>query len=267
MALVLLALGLLLAGLLALAPIAQFSHYHELADQRPLLGIPHFWNVASNLPFLAVGAMGLDLLRRGPAGASPAWAAVFAGTVLVFLGSSWYHLAPRDATLVWDRLPIGLAFMGFLAALIEEHSRFRSPVMLVLLVLLSIGAVAWWHFTGDLSLWVWVQLAPMLAIPLVLFLPGRYGHRRYLVYALACYALAKVFELGDRQVMDWSGGLLGGHSLKHVLAAAGVLCLYVMLRKRTAIPPILMPGAPRTPASPPAPRCRPQASRNRTRDA
>lgn len=236
MALVLLALGLLLAGLLTQAPIAQFADYHELADQRPLLGIPHFWNVASNLPFLLVGAMGLDLLRRRPAGASPAWAAVFAGTALVFFGSSWYHLAPGDATLVWDRLPIGLAFMGFFAALIEEHSRFRGNLLLAGLVLFSFGAVYWWYFTGDLSLWVWVQLAPMLAILLVLFLPGRYSHRRYLVYALACYALAKAFELGDRQVMTWSGGLLSGHSLKHLLAAAGVLCFYVMLRKRTAIP-------------------------------
>lgn len=236
MALVLLALGLLLAGLLTQAPIAQFADYHELADQRPLLGIPHFWNVASNLPFLLVGAMGLDLLRRRPAGASPAWAAVFAGTALVFFGSSWYHLAPGDATLVWDRLPIGLAFMGFFAALIEEHSRFRGNLLLAGLVLFSFGAVYWWYFTGDLSLWVWVQLAPMLAIVLVLFLPGRYSHRRYLVYALACYALAKAFELGDRQVMTWSGGLLSGHSLKHLLAAAGVLCFYVMLKKRTAIP-------------------------------
>jgi hypothetical protein len=243
MALILLALGLLLAGLLTQAPIAQFSDYHELADQRPLLGVPHFWNVASNLPFLVVGAMGLDLLRRRPARASPAWAAVFAGTALVFFGSSWYHLAPSDATLVWDRLPIGLAFMGFFAALIEEHSRFRSEPMLVLLILLSIGAVLWWYFTGDLSLWVWVQLAPMLAIVPVMFLPGRYSHRRYLIYALVCYALAKAFELGDRQVMDWSGGLLGGHALKHLLAAAGVLCFYVMLRKRTPTPSAAPPGA------------------------
>ena len=80
------------------------------------------------------------------------------------------------------------------------------------------------------------QLGLLVNIVLVLFLPGRYSHRRYLVYALVCYALAKAFELGDRQVMAWSGGLLGGHSLKHLLAAAGVLCFYLMLRKRTPIP-------------------------------
>jgi hypothetical protein len=222
-----------LAVLLWNAPITQFPDYHDLADQRPILGVPHFWNVASNLPFLVVGAMGLGLLRRRPA--SPAWAAVFAGTALVSFGSSYYHLAPSDATLVWDRLPIGVAFMGFFAALIEEHSRAHGSRLLLPLILFSTGAVYWWRFTGDLSLWVWVQLAPMLGIVLVLFLPGRYSHRRYLVYALVCYALAKVFELGDRQLMEWSGGMLSGHSLKHLSAAAGVLFLYLMLRKRAAI--------------------------------
>ncbi len=235
MAFIALALGLLLAGLLALAPIEQFADYHELADQRALLGTPHFWNVVSSLPFLVIGLMGLDPLRRRPAGASAAWAAVFGGTALVFFGSAYYHLDPRDATLVWDRLPIGIAFMGFFAALIGEHSRVRGSRILLPLVLFSVGAVYWWRFTGDLSLWVWVQLAPMLAIVLALaFLPCRYTHRRYLLYALACYALAKVFEFGDRQVMDWTGGALSGHTLKHLAAAAGVLCFYAMLKKRDA---------------------------------
>lgn len=236
MAIIAAALVLLLAGLLTQAPIAQFPDYHALADQRRLLGIPHFWNVASNLPFLVVGAMGLALLRRRPAGASPAWAALFGGTALVFFGSAYYHLDPRDATLVWDRLPIGVAFMGFFAALIAEHSRVDARRILVPLILVSIGAVYWWRFTGDLSIWVWVQLAPMLAIVLALsLLPGQYTHRRYMAYALVLYAAAKLFELGDRQLLAWSAGALSGHSLKHLAAAAGVLCFYAMLKKRSAI--------------------------------
>jgi hypothetical protein len=230
------ALGALLVILLARAPIAQFSDYHELADQRALLGIPHFWNVASNLPFLVVGAMGLALLRRKPAEAAAAWTAMFAGTALVCFGSAYYHLDPRDATLVWDRLPIGVAFMGFFAALIGEHSRVSSSRILWPLVAFSAGAVYWWRLTGDLSLWVWVQLAPMLAIVLALaFLPGRYTHRRYMAYALVCYALAKLFELGDRQIMAWSSDAMSGHSLKHLAAAAGVLFFYLMLKRRSPI--------------------------------
>jgi hypothetical protein len=227
----------LLPVLLAFGPIAQVPAYHDLADQRPLLGIPHFWNVVSNLPFLVIGVMGLELLRRRPQEAAAAWAALFAGTALVAFGSSYYHLDPGDATLVWDRIPIGIAFMGFFVALLAEHfdggARRTAKALLFPLVILSIGTIYWWRITGDLAPWIWVQLAPMLAIVLALaLLPGRYTHRRYLAYALAWYVLAKLLELGDEPVMRWTSGATSGHVLKHLAAAAGVWCFYAMLRKR-----------------------------------
>src|ERR1700746_1848008 len=52
-----------LAVLLLLPPIPQDQSYHQFADQRTLLGIPNFWNVVSNLPFLVVGAAGLRRFR------------------------------------------------------------------------------------------------------------------------------------------------------------------------------------------------------------
>jgi hypothetical protein len=225
---------------LGAAPILQPAAYHELADQRSLLGIGHFWNVVSNLPFLVVGLMGLDLLRRRPEEAAAGWAALFGGNVLVAFGSAWYHSNPNDATLIWDRLPIGIAFMGFFTALLVEHlegaAREFAKWLLAPLIVLSAAAIWWWHQSGDLSLWVWVQAAPMLAVVLVLaLLPGRYTHRRYLAYALACYAAAKFLELGDLQLMQWTGGLMSGHALKHVAAATGVWCFYVMLRERRPI--------------------------------
>ena len=222
------------------APILQPAAYHDLADQRALLGIGHFWNVVSNLPFLVVGLMGLDLLRRKSEEAAAGWVALFAGNVLVAFGSAWYHSNPNDATLIWDRLPIGIAFMGFFTALLVEHldgtAREVARRLLAPLIVLSAAAIWWWQASGDLSLWVWVQAAPMLAVVLVLaLLPGRYTHRRYLAYALACYAAAKLLELGDVQLMQWTGGLMSGHALKHVAAAAGVWCFYVMLRERRPV--------------------------------
>ena len=45
-----------LIALLPLPPFLQDQSHHQFADQRELFGIPNFWNVASNLPFIAVGA-------------------------------------------------------------------------------------------------------------------------------------------------------------------------------------------------------------------
>ena len=235
-----LVVGLLPALYFGFAPIAQIPGYHDLADQRSIFGIPHFWNIVSNVPFALIGLAGLVLMFRKNEEARAAWAAVFAASVLVALGSSWYHSDPNDATLIWDRVPIGIAFMGFLTALLVEHlegmARQLWQRLLWPLVLFSAYTVGWWSMTGDLSLWVWVQLAPMLAVVLVLaLLPGRYTHRRYLAYALACYAAAKLLEFADAPLMQWTGGLVSGHVAKHLLAAAGVWCFYVMLRERSPV--------------------------------
>src|SRR5258708_22880050 len=53
-----------LVGLLLMPPIPQSQIYHGFADQRTLTGIPNFWNVVSNLPFVLVGTLGLINVRR-----------------------------------------------------------------------------------------------------------------------------------------------------------------------------------------------------------
>ncbi|MGZ8797057.1 MAG: ceramidase domain-containing protein, partial [Thermoanaerobaculia bacterium] len=71
-------------GLALHKPIPQDASYHAFADRRTVLGVPNFWNVISNLPFLLVGIAGLRALRRGgPPGPLqplyPAYAALFLG--------------------------------------------------------------------------------------------------------------------------------------------------------------------------------------------
>lgn len=221
---VLLALGIALAWL---APIRQPAEFHNYADPRTLLGVPNFWNVVSNIPFLVFGAMGLRLK------VSTAWKTVFWGALLAGLGSTWYHLFPNDNTLVWDRIPIGIAFAGFSAALVEEHTGARIKHMLWIFLLIAIAAVLWWRYSGDLSAWVFVQLAPMIAAALAVgLLPGRYPHRRYIIYALVWYGIAKGFEFTDHQTLQWTGGLMSGHALKHFAAGIGVWCFYRMLKLR-----------------------------------
>ena len=51
---------------------------------------------------------------------------LFEGVALTALGSGYYHLAPDNARLVWDRLPMTIGFMGLLAAVLAE--RVSVPV-------------------------------------------------------------------------------------------------------------------------------------------
>src|SRR3954469_13019782 len=89
---------------LRLPPLPQDPAYHRFADDRPWLGIPNFQNVASNLPFLFIGLIGLARLRRRIAEAGDAtpvpekgdWFLLFLGVAVTAFGSSWYHWAPSN---------------------------------------------------------------------------------------------------------------------------------------------------------------------------
>lgn len=215
---VLIFLGLMaasLAVLLLLPRIPQDQSYHHFADQRTLLGVPHFWNVISNLPFVAVGAAGLRRFHR-----DPATFVIFLGIFLTGFGSSYYHWNPNDGTLFWDRLPMTLCFMAILAVVVEERISARLGAAL-LWPLLATGLLSLllWRFTDDLRLYGWVQFFPCLALPLLLWLcPPKYTGTVYWLIAGVLYALAKLFELADHAV--YSSFILSGHTIKHLFGAA-----------------------------------------------
>ena len=158
-------------------PIPQDPAYHHFADTRTVLGLPNGLNVLSNLAFAVVGLAGWWVLRRGRADLRDPrerwpWGVFFFGVALTSLGSAWYHLAPSNETLVWDRLPMAVAFMGLFAAVIAERIDVRSGLRLLWpMVLLGVGGVLYWYFTqrsgdgGDLRPYVLVQFYPVLAIP------------------------------------------------------------------------------------------------------
>jgi len=74
---------LLAPGIAAASTAVAGSGYHQFADQRELFGIPNFWNVVSNLPFIAVGAVGLLRFHR-----DTTTTVLFAGIFLTGFGSS-----------------------------------------------------------------------------------------------------------------------------------------------------------------------------------
>lgn len=225
--------------LMAIAPIPQDPAYHDFADRRAFFNVPNFADVVSNLPFLVVGWLGLRLcLRDGTRGATRSWAVFFLGVSLVAFGSGYYHAQPDSATLAWDRLPMTIAFMALFAALVAEHVRPEfEHGMLRGAVLVGLVSVGWWRYTDDLRLYAWVQFAPLLALVYIaLAFPARYSHRGYLVCGLAFYALAKVAEHWDAAIYSAAGGIVSGHSLKHLLAAGAPYCVYLMLSKRKPLP-------------------------------
>jgi hypothetical protein len=234
-------LALVLAPLACLflfaGPIPQDQSFHVLADRRVLLGVPNFADVASNLLFLLVGMIGMLWCGRDCAGARSSWMAFFLGVALVFFGSGYYHLAPHDDSLVWDRLPMTVAFMGLFAALLSEHvpGRIELP-LLAAAIGVGIASVLLWKHTGDLRVYIWVQGVGLLAIPYVLAVyPGRYTHRRYLFYGLGFYLISKAAELSDHLIFAWTSEVVSGHTLKHLLAAGAPYCVYLMLKKRKSV--------------------------------
>ena len=226
-----------------LPPIPQDPAYHNFADQRRLAGIANALDVLSNVPFALVGGMGLLLVRssrKGLADPRERWpyAVFFLGVLLTSPGSAYYHLAPDSGRLVWDRLPMALAFSALLAAVLTERVSARTgPWLLATLALLGMGSVAYWHWTellgrGDLRPYILVQFYSLLALALILFLfPPRYNRGADFAVALALYGLAKIFELLDAPVYNL-GGLTSGHTLKHLIAAAAVYVLLRMLQHR-----------------------------------
>ena len=216
-----------IAGVWLLEPISQDPAYHAFADRRALSGVPNFWNVTSNLPFLVVGLLGWSWIRRI---ASPPLAThyrvLFTSIAFVAFGSGWYHLAPSNASLVWDRLPMTVAFMALFTALVADRiSWLAGRALLWPLIVAGIASIAWWVRTeaagaGDLRPYALVQFLPMLLMPLVLVM-WRDGSlaARSLWLAFGAYALAKFFEHFDAAVFAATGGLVAGHALKHLAAA------------------------------------------------
>jgi hypothetical protein len=251
---ILLALSALATGvMLAIPPFEQPLWYHQFADDRCFLGVPNALNVLSNIPFLIVGVVGLWFLFRNPLAREPGrsfvdppaerwpYAFFFLFIALTGFGSAYYHSQPDNDRLLWDRLPLAIAFMAFFAIMISERiSHWAGMILFWPLVLLGAGSVVYWHQSevhqaGDMRIYLLVQFYPLLAIPLMLWLfPPKYTRTADLIGALAWYIGAKVLEILDRFVYA-QGGLVSGHTLKHLLAAVTPFLIYHMIKHRRPI--------------------------------
>jgi hypothetical protein len=228
-----------------LAPgVPQPLGYHAFADQRTLLGVANALDVLSNGAFLLAGAAGLWIAlrprttfehasERGP------YAVFFAGVLLTALGSAWYHLAPDNERLFWDRLPMTIAFMALVAAQVGDRIDPRAGRAL-LLPMLAIGAasVVYWRATeragaGNVVPYGVLQAyAVVILLLIALWLPSRYTRGGDVYAVFACYVAAKVAETLDARIYGL-GHVVSGHTLKHLAAAAGAFVVCGTLWRRS----------------------------------
>ena len=221
--------------------------YHHFADQRGCLGIANFGDVASNLLFAIFGALGLAYLggsasRAQFLDARERWFyfSIFLGLLLTAFGSSYYHLAPDNARLVWDRLPMTVVFMSLVAAMIAERVSVTAGVWLLpLLLIIGIASVLQWYASelrgsGDLRFYAAVQVYAGLVLLVAVLLPPRYTRSADLTVVAALYIVAKVCETADRQIFS-IGHVVSGHTLKHLAAGAAGFWILRMLKNRQPI--------------------------------
>lgn len=230
--------------LLLVGPIPEDPDYHAFADDRALLGVSNALDVLSNLAFTVVGVAGIAWLaargrKRFLYPAEWVAACVFFGAVaLVGLGSAWYHLAPSNASLVWDRLPLAVATVGaFCLILAERVSPRWGGRLLGPLVLFALASVLYWIVTegldrGDLRPYALAQYYPGAAIVVILLTcPTPYTRGMDYAWVVGWYAFAKVFEFLDHAILD-ATGIVSGHTIKHLVAAMAAAWLLRMLHLR-----------------------------------
>lgn len=219
---------------LALPPWPQDPGYHHFADTRTLLGIPNALNVLTNLAFTLVAFLALRLRPQLAEGDRILPVRIFAlGLLLTSIGSAIYHAFPSDRTLVLDRAGMVVAFMALVAIVIGDYAGRAVIETLVVAELAGIASIAIWILANDLRLYGVVQgFPPLLLIALPLAFRSRYTRGSLLAGVFVFYAIAKVFEKYDRPIFDALRGIVSGHSLKHLAAAAASWLIAVWIGQR-----------------------------------
>jgi hypothetical protein len=263
---------LAIAAALLVPAMPQPVAYHDFADHRDAFGIHNFLDVTSNGAFLVVGVLGLVVtlgrrarfeftVERWP------YVVFFVGVTLTAAGSAYYHLAPDNETLFWDRLPMTIAFMALVCSQIVDRISIRAGLALLIpMLVLGAASVIYWRITERAGVGNVVPYGVLQGYSVVVLLlmaaltPSRYTRGKLLYWVFGWYVLSKFLETYDVEVFRW-GHLVSGHTLKHLAAAAAGVAVVVMLTRRTLIEkapgPVVQPGVLfATKGAPPSPGAR-----------
>lgn len=224
--------------------IAQPLSYHNFADKREFFGIDYASDVLSNLFFLLFGVWGLkvafvDPLQKTSKCEKVLWAIFFGSSIAVSLLSGYYHLDPDNFRLFFDRMAMSVLVMSFFSLMIAERVSPKIGCKIApYLLILGVCSVIYWITTefkgdGDLRPYAMFQMTPFaVLLPLIAFFPSIHKGQGYLYEAFVFYGLAKICENFDVKLFDVSGGIVSGHTLKHLLSSLSVFTLVLYLKKR-----------------------------------
>jgi len=166
---------------------------------------------------------------------------IFSGILLTSFGSAYYHWAPNNNSLVWDRLPITIVFMSLLSFTLMERVNINLGFWLLLpLLLFGMFSVLYWYWTellgqGDLRLYGLVQFYTMLLVILIpIFFPKPYPPLSAYLWMFFFYGLSKVFEYYDVAIYSLNEQLISGHTIKHIFAAISLYWVVVILKLKQA---------------------------------
>ena len=216
-----------------------------------MLGVANFLDVTSNAAFLLVGVAGIVVAllprTRLVTGAERLlYVVFFVGMVLTAGGSAYYHLAPDNETLFWDRVPMTISFMALVAAQVAERISLRAGVILLTpMLLVGVGSVVYWRETeragaGNVTPYGILQAFSVLVMLVMAILPSRYTRANDVYKIFAAYVAAKILEALDWQVLEMAG--VSGHTLKHLAAAlAGYLVLRMIALRGPVEAPLRAP--------------------------
>lgn len=236
-------LGLFIVLAALLPSIPQDKAYHLFVDTRAFFEIPRALDVLSNIGFIVAGLTGFYALMssRNAYSKNFVWSmyVFFVGVLGTGIGSAYYHWAPDSARLVWDRLPMTIAFSGTLGALATCRVSDRAGrFALVFALIAGVVSILIWQRLDNVTPYGVMQIGGFLWV-LVAWRYGEKNREQDLPWGqlLAWYGAAKVAEHFDAQIFTLLNGAVSGHSIKHVLSgiAAFAFAWHLLRQDRKAV--------------------------------
>jgi len=181
--------------------IEKQIEYNNFVDCRTCYNIKNYYNVISNLIFIIGGLYHIN---------SDILLCIF--SILVCIGSSYYHYNPNMNTLLYDRLPILLSFVYLILQRIELNIYEQ-----IIISIYAIYSIVKWNITYDLLPYATIQLSLII----YWFIFPSYNMQ----IPVILYFLAKICEDCDFEIYYLTNKTISGHTIKHIFA--GIALFYI----------------------------------------